>query len=410
MTKNQTGGPALKRALNLPLLTLYGLGTTVGAGIYALLGEIAGAAGYGAPFSFLIASLVAAFTACSFAELAARFPRAAGAALYVQRGLGTERLSTIVGLLVIASGLVSSAALVNGFHGYLQEFVEVDRIIAIPAICLALGAVAAYGIVQSVTVAAVITVAEIGGLILVIVVGAENFALLPERWPHMVPGTATTSWVGVLMGVTLAFYAFIGFEDMVDLAEEVKDVRRNMPRGILLTLCITTLLYFVLMVSALLALTPEELAKSSAPMARLFEVGTGQPSMIISLIALFAIINGALIQVVMVSRVLYGLGSRRKLPAWFARVNARTRTPLVATLTGTGVLLVLALSGHLAALAKTTSLLMLTIFMLVNLALWRIKKRETQAPDVPTFPRIVPAAGALLSAAFVLRELVNTLV
>jgi amino acid transporter len=406
MTKNEAGRPELKRALNLPMLTLYGLGTTIGAGIYALLGEIAGTAGYGAPFSFLIASLLAAFTACSFAELAARFPRAAGAALYVQKGLGTERLSTVVGLLVVASGLVSSAALVNGFQGYLQEFVELDRTIAIPAICAALAAIAAYGIVQSVTVAAAITVVEIGGLILVIAVGADNFAALPERWPLMLPGTATTSWVGVLMGVSLAFYAFIGFEDMVDLAEEVKNVRRNMPRGILLTLGITTVLYFVLMISALLALTPEELAASSAPMARLFEAGTGNTSMLISVIALFAIINGALIQLVMVSRVLYGLGSRRKLPQWFARVNPKTRTPLVATLTAAGVLFVLALSGHLAALAKTTSLLMLTIFMLVNLALWRIKSTEAQAPDdLPTFPRIVPAMGALLSGLFVLREL-----
>ena len=223
----------------------------------------------------------------------------------------------------------------------------------------------------------------------------------------MVPGTSTASWVGVLMGVTLAFYAFIGFEDMVDLAEEVKNVRRNMPRGILLTLGITTLLYTVLMVSALLALTPEELAMSGAPMARLFEAGTGSNSMLISVIALFAIINGALIQLVMVSRVLYGLGSRHKLPRWFARVNPKTRTPLAATLAAAGVLLVLALSGHLAALAKTTSLLMLTIFMLVNLALWRIKSTESQAPDLLTFPRIVPATGALLSGVFVLRELAS---
>lgn len=408
MTPHEGGPPALKRALNLPMLTLYGLGTTIGAGIYALLGEIAGAAGYGAPFSFLIASLLAAFTACSFAELAARFPRAAGAALYVQKGLGAERLSTAVGLLVIASGLVSSAALVNGFYGYLQEFVEIDRAVAIAAICAALAAIAAYGIVQSVAVAAAITVVEIGGLILVIAVGAENFAFLAERWPLMVPDT-TTSWVGVLMGVSLAFYAFIGFEDMVDLAEEVKNVRLNMPRGILLTLGITTLLYLVLMVSALLALTPQELATSGAPMARLYEAGTGHGSVVISIIALFAIINGALIQIVMVSRVLYGLGSRRRLPALFARVSARTRTPLVATLTAATVLLVLALSGHLAALAKTTSLLMLTIFMLVNLALWRIKRRETQAPDVPVFPRIVPAVGALLSGLFVLRELIGLL-
>ena len=147
------------------MLTLYGLGTTIGAGIYALLGEVAGVAGYGAPFSFLIASILAGFTACSFAELAARFPKAAGAALYVQQGFDTRKLSALVGLLVVASGLVSSAALVNGFYGYLRLFFEVDREIAIVMVCLMLGALAAWGIVESVTVAAVITLAwSVAGL------------------------------------------------------------------------------------------------------------------------------------------------------------------------------------------------------------------------------------------------------
>ncbi len=397
----------LRRALSLPMLVLYGLGTTVGAGIYALVGEIAGVAGYGAPFSFLIASVVAGFTACSFAEMAARFPRAAGAALYVQRGLGSRRLALLVGLLVILAGAVSSAALINGFTGYLQAFVDVERVWVIVGVAVVLGLLAGWGIAESVTAAAVVTLVEVGGLLLVIGAGADVFADLPQRWAEFVPGSADVPWVGVFVGVTLAFYAFIGFEDMVDVAEEVRNVSRNMPRAILLTLGISTLLYFVLMVSALLSLSPERLHESSAPLATLYGVHTGQSPMVIGVIALFAIINGALIQMIMASRVLYGLASRGQLPRVLARVHPRTRTPLLATAVATALMLVLALYGHLAGLATATSVIMLTIFALVNLALLRLKGREPAPPGVLQFPRFVPFLGFLLSTGFVLRELAN---
>jgi len=209
----------LERTLNLPLLTLYGLGTVIGAGIYALVGEIAGAAGYGAPLAFLMAAVVAGFSACSFAELAARFPQAAGAALYVRRGFGSRRLALAVGLLVALAGVVSAAALVNGFTGYLTSY------LAVPSTA------------ESVAVAATITVVEAGGLLVVIGVGLPELAALPDRWTEFLPAPAGTAGAtAVLFGVTLAFYAFIGFEDMVDVAEEVKAVRRTMPRAILLTL------------------------------------------------------------------------------------------------------------------------------------------------------------------------------
>lgn len=399
----------LERALSLPLLVLYGLGTTVGAGIYALVGEIAGVAGYGAPFSFLIACVVAGFTACSFAEMAARFPRAAGAALYVQNGFGSARLALLVGLLVVLAAAVSSAALVNGFTGYLQAFVDVDRTWVIVGVALALGLLAGWGIAESVFAAAIVTVVEVAGLLLVIGVGADVFADLPERWTEFLPGTAAVPWLGVFVGVTLAFYAFIGFEDMVDVAEEVRDVSRNMPRGILLTLGISSLLYFVLMVSALLSLAPEDLHASSAPLARLWEEHTGTSPLVMGIVALFAIINGALIQMIMASRVLYGLASRGQLPGLLARVNARTRTPLVATAFATVFTLTLALYGHLAGLATATSVIMLSIFALVNLSLWRLKGQQAATPGVLQFPRFVPLVGFVLSTGFVLREVIGLL-
>lgn len=400
---------ALKRTLSLPMMVLYGLGTTIGAGIYALVGEIASVAGYFAPVSFLIASLLAGFTAISFAELCSRFPRAAGAALYVKQGFASERLSTIVGLLVITAGLVSAAALVNGFVGYLHQFIGIDRAIAIVLVTLLLASIAAWGIAESVTIASLITVIEIGGLLLVVAVSSEGLSALSTRWIELIPPADIASWGSVYLGAILSFYAFIGFEDMVDVAEEVKDVKRNLPLAILLTLGITTLMYMLLMVTAVLSLPPEELASSAAPLARLYEYHTGEKAVIISIIGMFAIINGALIQMIMASRVLYGLSSRGQLPELLGVVHHRTRTPLIATAVATGIVLVLALIGRLASLAETTSVIMLMIFSIVNLALWRIKRRDPHPAGVKIFPMWIPITGFFVSFAFVLSEVINFL-
>lgn len=397
----------LKRTLSLPMMVLYGLGTTIGAGIYALVGEIASVAGYFAPISFLIASLMAGFTAISFAELCSRFPRAAGAALYVKQGFASERISTIVGLLVITAGLVSAAALVNGFVGYLHQFIGIDRAIAIVMLVLLLGVIAAWGIAESVTIASLITVIEIGGLLLVIGVSGEALTTFPSRWNELVPSMDIASWGGIYLGAILSFYAFIGFEDMVVVAEEVKEVERTLPLAILLTLGITTLIYMSLMVTAVLSLPPAELAASEAPLAYIYEYYTGEKAVAISVIGMFAIINGALIQMIMASRVLYGLSSHGQLPDLLGVVHHRTRTPLVATAVATVIVLILALIGRLASLAEATSVIMLTIFSIVNLALWRIKRRDPHPAGVKIFPTWIPITGFFVSFAFVLGEVIS---
>lgn len=398
---------ALKRTLSLPRLVLYGLGTTIGAGIYALVGEMAAISGYYAPVSFLLASVMAALTALSFAELSGRYPRCAGAALYVKEGFSSERLSTIVGLLVFAAALVSSAAIVNGFIAYLGEFIMLDRFTAIIIVTLALGAIAAWGIAESVSIAAFVTVVEIAGLLLVIAVSYSGLSELPDRWQELVPATDSASWHGIYAGSLLAFYAFIGFEDMVEVAEETRHVRRNLPIGIMLTLAITTLLYMTIMVTAVMAMPPEQLAQSPVPLARLYEHYTGGDATIISIIGLFALINGALIQVILASRVLYGMSSRNLLPAILGMVNQRTQTPLVATALTTVAILFLAASGTLASLAEATSLIMLVVFSLVNLSLLQVKRKHPETDGLIVFPMIIPLLGFLVSAGFVVLEIVN---
>ena len=398
---------ALKRTLSLPQLVLYGLGTTIGAGIYALVGEMAAISGYYAPVSFLLASVMAGLTALSFAELSGRYPRCAGAALYVKEGFSSERLSTIVGLLVFAAALVSSAAIVNGFIAYLGEFMVIDRFTAIIIVTLALGAIAAWGIAESVSIAAFVTVIEIAGLLLVIAVSYSGLSELPDRWQELVPATDSASWHGIYAGSLLAFYAFIGFEDMVEVAEETRHVRRNLPIGIMLTLAITTLLYLTIMATAVMAMPPEKLAQSPVPLARLYEHYTGGDATIISIIGLFALINGALIQVILASRVLYGMSSRNLLPAILGMVNQRTQTPLVATALTTVAILFLAASGTLASLAEATSLIMLVVFSLVNLSLLQVKRKHPETDGLIVFPMIIPLLGFLVSAGFVVLEIVN---
>ena len=409
MCGKMTAPIRLKRALSLPMIVLYGLGTTIGAGIYALVGELAGVAGYLAPASFLIASIIASLTAFSFAELSGRFPQAAGPAYYVSQAFQSKHLSTLVGLLVVMSGFVSTAALVNGFVGYLHEFVSVDRVTAIVAVSFLLAAIAAWGIAESVFVASIVTLIETGGLLFIIFVCHGGPTEVSIRWSDFIPGAEWSEWNNLLMGSLLAFYAFIGFEDMVVVAEEVKNVRRNLPLSILITLGITTLLYLLVMTTAVTSLTPQELSASEAPLTLLYERSTGESGVLISIIGMFAIINGALIQTIMASRVLYGLGTKGQLPLILSWISPYTRTPLVATALTTTITLILALLGGLAVLASMTSIIMLVIFSIVNLALIVVKRRQPKPSGVIVFPFIFPLLAFIVSAGFVIHETIRLL-
>jgi APA family basic amino acid/polyamine antiporter len=397
---DQTG---LRRSLSLVHITLYGLGTTIGAGIYALIGELAGTAGLYAPVCFLIASVLVAFTALSFAELSSRYPRAAGEALYVREGFDSRTLSRLVGFGVAVAGIVSSAAITNGFVGYFQDLIVVPRSVAIIGLVALLALLAAWGVGQSVTVAGLLTVVEVGGLVMVIWACRSGYGNLPARLPDLIPDLEPAVWSGILIGSFLAFYAFIGFEDMVNVAEEATDAPRNMPLAIIVTLVLTLAIYLSVAVGAVLMVRPADLAASGAPLSLVFERGGGNPE-IISVIGVLAVINGALIQIIMASRVLYGMADQGLLPAALARVHPRTRTPLVATVAVALAILVLALAFDISGLARATSFITLTIFATVNLALVLIKRRGPAPAGARTYPAWVPWCGFAVSFGFLLME------
>lgn len=408
--RTPTGGPAsLRRALSLPLMVLYGLGTTIGAGIYVLIGSVAGGAGMYTPISFLLASLMAGFTAFSFAELTARYPRSAGEALFAYHGFGRSWLAVTVGLLMTGAVIVSGGAIVRGFTGYLQSVVSAPEWLIIVTLILVLGLIAAWGIMQSVVVAALLTLVEIAGLLLVIGAGADALGELPARGHELLPPFEASAWSGILSGSVLAFFAFLGFESMVNVAEEVKDARRNLPRAIILTLGITTILYVTLSLIAVLVVAPATLAEQRAPLAYLFETAIGQETPVLRLIGTFSALNGAFIEIIVAARILYGLSTEKWLPRHLGHVHPRTRTPLVSTALVVIAMLLFALFVPIATLAETTALVTLAVFAVANLALFSIKRREPPPRSGLVVPLWVPVAGFLVSATFLALEVINRL-
>ena len=380
---SSAAGTSLRRTLTQPLVVLYGLGVTIGAGIYVLVGATAGVAGVYAPLSFLLAALVMLPSACSFAELVGRLPVSAGEAAYVRAGFNSDRLAVIVGLMVVTVGTVSAAAICVGSVGYIRQFVDAPAFVLIPLVVVAMTFIAGWGVRESVSFAAVMTVIEIGGLLLLIGGGFLGSGALVEATSTAPQSDIPSGSIafGIMSAGVIAFFAFVGFEDLVNMAEETHDPVRTLPRAIFWTLAISTGLYLMVTLVAVLNVPVGELATSEAPLSLVFERTTGVSPVLISAIAIIATLNGVIVQIIMASRVIYGLAKQDNLPRVLAGVHPLTRTPLLATaLVGTAVL-ILASAVPLRGLAEATSQVTLTIFALVNLALWRIKRRGDAAPE-----------------------------
>ncbi|WP_031432431.1 APC family permease [Methylomarinum vadi] len=367
----------LKRAITLPLLVFYGTGTILGAGIYALIGEIAALSGQFAPFSFLLSAMIAALVAFTYAELSSRYPKSAGEAVYVSQAFHSRSLTALVGWGIVFTGIVSSGVMARGFFGYLTEFLVIPESLAITGFVLFISAIAIIGISLSVTVASLVTLIEIGGIVLVLFVSRSSLPSLIDQWPNIVPPLSWPVWQNIIFGAFLAFYAFIGFEDMVNVAEEVIEPEKTLPPAILLALLITTLFYILIALVAVLTLPIPQLAEHKAPFALILKTNSDIPPAIISLISLIAILNGALVQIVMGSRVLFGMAEKGVAPKLFGNINRATRTPVIATVFFAIILLLMALWLPIAELAKMTSFVILTIFALISLSLCLIKMRDT---------------------------------
>ena len=401
-----TDDTKLRRVLTTPLVVLYGLGVTIGAGIYVLVGATTEQAGYFAPISFLAAAVVVAFTAFSYAELSTRYPVSAGEAAYVEAGFQSAWLATLVGLLVAASGIVSASAVAIGAASYLGETLPFSQEVLSAAIVLGMAFIATWGIAQSVAIAGLITVIEISGLLFVMYWG---FGVVEPQGTvdlaSIIPGEPA-HWFGIASATVLAFFAFVGFEDMANVAEEVKDPRQTMPRAIVLTLLAATVLYVGTTFAALVAVPISDLASSPAPLSLVFVNANENIKLAFGAVAVVATVNGVLIQLIMASRVVYGLADRNHLPSILARVSPTTQTPIVATLVVAMMIVILSQTLPIEALARHTSQIVLIVFFLVNLALMRLKRTGVKAKNAFTVPLLVPALGMLSSVGLLAVSLV----
>lgn len=383
---------ALKRRLGPGLLTAYGVGVMVGAGIYVLVGAVAGQAGIWAPLSFLLAGIVAVPTAMSYGELSARIPEAAGEAAYVELGLRRHGLAVVIGLAIVVAGTISAAAVLRGGVGYLTALVAVPDWAAIVGLGAGLTAIALAGVLESLAFAAVLTAIEVAGLCMVTWAGlsgapSADWQALPA--PH---------WAPVAGAAGLAFFAFIGFEDLVNMAEETRDPERSMPRAILGALTITAVLYALVSLAAVRAVPIAELARSPRPLALVWQHGTGTSARFLSAIAVIAALNGILAQIVMAARVLYGLGRRTPALALFHHAAPRLGTPVLASVLIGALVVAAALTLQVQALANVTSGILLAVFATVNGALIGLK-RQGGAAAAFRVPVWMPWAGLCLSLA-----------
>lgn len=390
----------LKRSIGLAGMVFYGVGTMIGGGYYALLGKIVGQTGIFTPLSLLLAGSLAFVSALSFAELSRRYPVSAGEAQYVDAAFGIPRLSQLVGALVILTGVVSAATLCAATGGFLLDLTGAPApgLIALTAILLT--AVAAWGVNQSVAVVAVITIIEAGTLLLIILLSPHQLLRLPEMAVEITVNIDQLQGAALLGSVFLAFYAFVGFEDMVNMAEETRDVQHTLPRAITISLAITLVLYLGVAMVAIGLEDRAALAEAHTPLALLLPSGRFS-GLAIGIISILAGLNGALVQLVMASRVLYGLANRGMAPGFLRTVNRRTRTPIHATLLAGLVVLVMSTSFSLTGLAMTTSYIILAVFALVNIALAKLRWSEREAGwpgSVPWLPLLAASGCAVMLA------------
>ena len=389
-----TGPDKLARTLTLPLLVMYGVGVTVGAGIFALVGEIVGLAGDNAPLSFLVAGTVAGITGLSYMQMVRAFPRAGGEAVFANRGLGSVA-GRIAGLGVVVTGIISSAAISVAFAGYVRSLVVLPERVVTTALVIGLTIVASRGIRESVIFAAVITFVEVGTLILIIGYGLPLLSDGSAVASAFKPDLGSVGATPILTGAIVAFFAFVGFEDIANMAEETVKPSKTAPRAILITLSLTLTIYVLLTTIAVMVPNRTAFTESDAPLADLFEQVSGIDARSVSVVAVVAMINGILVQIVMASRVLYGMAREQLIPSFFAKVDPGRQTPIRSTIVVAASILFLALFFPLVGLAKATSMVTLVVFTLVDLSLFSI---GTKRPELGLRRwRWVGLVGALLA-------------
>jgi len=387
----------LRRAISGRMLIVFIVGDILGAGIYALVGKLAGLVGGPVWLPIGIGFVVAALTASSYAELVGKYPRAAGAALYTHRAFQRPFVTFIVAFAVMMSGIASASAAAVAFGGnYLQAFVSAPPMLAALFFLAAITVVNFIGISESIKVNLVLTIIEVSGLVIVLVLGVLGLVHgVGEPARALELDAPKGAFFGIIGATALGFYALIGFEDAVNLAEETEDPHRTFPRALFAGLAVTGTIYFAVSFVAVTLVEPAVLAQSSGPLLEVVHAaGVDFPPRVFAAIALLAIGNTALINMIMASRLLYGMANEGIVPTAFSRVHARRRTPYVAIAFTVLISAGLIATGTFRDLADTTVLLLLCVFALVNVAVLVLRRRPVEHPHYKT-PTWAPVVGTV---------------
>jgi APA family basic amino acid/polyamine antiporter len=388
---------SLRRSLNLVETTLAGIGIILGAGVYALVGAVAGEAGNGIWLSFVVAAVVAAVIGLCYAELASMFPHSAADHEYTRQALG-PRPAFVVGWLVVVGNVIAAATVALGFGGYLGSFVDVDATVAAIVALVVAMVIAFIGVEETVKVMILGTLVEVGGLVLVIAIGVPHLA--DADLTNLNQGTS-----GVLGGAALVMFAYIGFNEIATLAEETEDPTRTVPLAMLLSIAITTVLYILVAISAVSVLGAEVLAGSDAPLAEVADEVLGNRARdAVAIIALFSTANTMLLLLVAASRMIYGMARTAALPRFLAFVYPRRQTPVRAIAISMLLASAFALTGKLSFVAGATNFAVYVAFAAacVSLLVLRYKQPGTERPfraplTVGRLP-LLPLAGLALVA------------
>ncbi|WP_399926010.1 APC family permease [Streptomyces kanamyceticus] len=399
----------LHRAIGPKLLILFVIGDILGTGIYATTGKVAGKVGGALWLPFAIGFVVAILTAASYVELVGKYPKAAGAALYTQKAFKTPFLTFIIAFMVMCSGLSSASAAARAFSGdYLAELTGdalPPTLIAITFIVL-LAALNLRGVSESVKTNVVLTLVELTGLAIILGIGA--YAVLtgdgePSRLTEFEAGGGTgyALMTSVLGATALGFFAFVGFEDSVNMAEETKDPVRTFPRAIFIGVAVTGTIYILVALVSSLLVDYKTLEGSSGPLLEVVKAGgVDFPHKLFALIALFAVTNSALINIMMASRLCYGMANERILPRAMGRVLAKRRTPVVGIVFVSLLAIGLVSTGEIEGLGDTTAFLLLCVFAVVNVAVLVLRRDRVDHAHfrTPTFLPVLGAVTALVLA------------
>lgn len=414
MSETPSSKPVLAQTIGGWQIMFYGLGSMLGAGIYALIGKAAGGLGNAVWLAFLMAMIGAMLTGLSYACVGGRYAKAGGAAYVTQRGLRNPLLSYVIGIAVMMSGLTSMATGSQAIIGQVKELLQWQpddfsiKLASIGVVFL-VGCVIYRGIRESMWLNILCTVIEASGLLFIIAVGVRYWGSVNYLQS---PGDTAVGGVGsgitlalIMQGAVLTFYSFIGFEDILNVSEEVKNPSKNVPFGLIGAMILATVIYMAVAITAVSVVPWQELAKSDAPLMEVARRAapwfTGIKP-VYGFITIFAIGNTALLNYLMGSRLLYGMSRQGLLPAVLGSVHAKRQSPHVAVVVLFGIVSVLILSGSVKQLAESTVLLLLIVFTVVNIALVILKRRPGEPSGGFEPPMLVPVFGAIVCAMLII--------